>query len=472
MKRLICSVGLGLVLLTGSAAAGTPRIFAVVPSESAALPSAETPNASGTLSLPPAFESRPSRPVALSYPELQALWERAGAAYGIPWSLLAAINDIESNFGRNMGPSSAGAVGWMQFMPETWLRWGLDADGDGLADPWNPYDAIYAAARYLAAAGGETDLARAVFAYNHADWYVDQVLALARVYAQGGASATLSLDGVDGRLGEIEQSVGEAQAELSRARAVEVELERKAERLFARAAAVPILSDRLALEKKAYGLYARLDAARAAAERASARLDDAHGALASGRERTLLATFDPSAAALLGAPTSSGDAVFPVGGGPELVSASHTHHDYPAVDIAAPHGSPIYAHVASRVIAAWPTPSGRCGIGMTIEARDGRRWTYCHFGFLEPNVRAGASLAAGDGVGTVGSTGRSTGPHLHLQLSPASSYPQSEPWFESFAGVAFRWSDAAAPGTGAGPVFVVLPSEPPPEEGVLLFSAP
>ena len=82
--------------------------------------------------------------------------------------MLAAINKIESNFGRNMGPSSAGAVGWMQFMPSTWLRWGTDANGDGVADPWAPEDAVFSAARYLAAAGGRTDLYRGVFAYNHA----------------------------------------------------------------------------------------------------------------------------------------------------------------------------------------------------------------------------------------------------------------------------------------------------------------
>ena len=71
----------------------------------------------------------------------------------MPWNVLAAINKIESNFGRNMGPSSAGAIGWMQFMPSTWLRWGTDADGNGIADPWNPVDAVYSAARYLAASG-------------------------------------------------------------------------------------------------------------------------------------------------------------------------------------------------------------------------------------------------------------------------------------------------------------------------------
>ena len=110
--------------------------------------------------------------------------------------MLAAINKIESNFGRNMGPSSAGAVGWMQFMPDTWLRWGTDGDGDRIADPWDPEDGVYSAARYLAAAGGATDSARAVFAYNHATWYVDDVLQLANVFAQGGgdASADVRLD--------------------------------------------------------------------------------------------------------------------------------------------------------------------------------------------------------------------------------------------------------------------------------------
>ena len=82
--------------------------------------------------------------------------------------MLAAINKVESNFGRNMGPSSAGAIGWMQFMPSTWLRWGTDANGDGTADPWNPVDAIYSAARYLAASGAASDIRQAVFSYNHA----------------------------------------------------------------------------------------------------------------------------------------------------------------------------------------------------------------------------------------------------------------------------------------------------------------
>src|SRR5207237_2973190 len=101
------------------------------------LPSASTPNAPGSISVPVSFTSRPANPQQLPLSSLHVLWQQAGQAYGIPWNVLAAINKIESNFGQNMGPSSAGAVGWMQFMPSTWLRWGVDGDGDGVADPWN-----------------------------------------------------------------------------------------------------------------------------------------------------------------------------------------------------------------------------------------------------------------------------------------------------------------------------------------------
>ena len=100
--------------------------------------------------------------------------------------MLAAINKVESNFGRNMGPSSAGAIGWMQFMPSTWERWGVDADGDGIANPWSAEDAIAAAARYLAASAAQSDISRAVFSYNHAQWYVDEVLQLAQLVGGSG----------------------------------------------------------------------------------------------------------------------------------------------------------------------------------------------------------------------------------------------------------------------------------------------
>jgi hypothetical protein len=114
-------------------------------------------------------------------PFLLPIYQAAGMQYGIRWEVLAAINEIETDYGRNLNISSAGAVGWMQFMPATWKMYGVDANRDGVQDPFNPVDAIFAAARYLRAAGGDQDLRRAIFAYNHADWYVDSVLMRAQV---------------------------------------------------------------------------------------------------------------------------------------------------------------------------------------------------------------------------------------------------------------------------------------------------
>src|SRR5829696_5093006 len=114
-------------------------------------------------------------------PFLLPIYQAAGIQYGIRWEVLAAINEIETDYGRNLNVSSAGALGWMQFMPATWKQYGVDANRDGLEDPYNPVDAIFAAARYLRAAGAETDIRKAVFAYNHADWYVDSVLMRARL---------------------------------------------------------------------------------------------------------------------------------------------------------------------------------------------------------------------------------------------------------------------------------------------------
>ena len=131
-------------------------------------------------------------------PVLIPIYQRASDAYGLgpqgP-AILAGINAIETGFGQNLGPSYAGAEGWMQFMPETWAMYGVDANGDGVKDPNNPEDAIYAAARYLDAAGMPEDVWGAIFAYNHADWYVEEVLANAGCYANevGTDYATLTL---------------------------------------------------------------------------------------------------------------------------------------------------------------------------------------------------------------------------------------------------------------------------------------
>jgi murein DD-endopeptidase MepM/ murein hydrolase activator NlpD len=477
MRVLLLSAA-ALALLVGSAqAAGGPVLgFTVSPSTRASspvsVPSAGEPNAPGVISVPVSFTSPPALQQQLDLTALQELWQRAGSAYGIPWNVLAAINKIESNFGQNMGPSSAGAIGWMQFMPSTWLRWGVDADGNGLADPWTAADSIYAAARYLAASGGQSDIARAVFSYNHADWYVREVLDLAQVYGNGTIQQAAGLQQDQASLDDARAQVVAANRKLLDAQETADFLRAASQRLHARVDEAALLSDRLAAERRATLFDVRVEAARAAAEDARTRLESAQAALQSAQQNAQAPSFAQGVGTLMGAPAYDNNWVFPVGGGPGLVSAAHTHHDYPAVDIAAPEGSPVYAISKAVVLNAWHTIDPRCGIGMTIRTQDGQVWTYCHLSFLEPSVVDGVSLAAGTQIGLVGMTGHASGPHLHLQLQPPTSWPQRQPWFESFAGRAFRWQDAPTPLEPAGSpqsskVFAVVPES---SDGVVAFT--
>jgi Transglycosylase SLT domain len=114
-------------------------------------------------------------------PFLLPIYQAAGTAYGIPWQVLAAINEVETDYGRDLSVSSAGAEGWMQFLPSSWNQYAVDANGDGFEDPYNPADAIFTAARYLKAAGGEKDIKAAVFSYNHSQAYVDSVMLRAQL---------------------------------------------------------------------------------------------------------------------------------------------------------------------------------------------------------------------------------------------------------------------------------------------------
>jgi murein DD-endopeptidase MepM/ murein hydrolase activator NlpD len=433
------------------------------------LPSYEQPNRPGDVVMPVALSTPPATPAVLSYDQLRDLWQRAGAAYGVPWQILGAINKVESNFGQNMGPSSAGAVGWMQFMPSTWDRWGTDADGDGVADPWDPEDAVYSAARYLAAAGAHTDLSRAVFAYNHAQWYVDQILSLAADLGSGdaGFAAGLGSGAVDYRLAVLQEQLADARKDITRAQRLIPAGESNAERLERRAL---LLAQRAGDPSISAETFQKLESQISALERARKRtdeiidrrraeLDAAVAAVTSLEDQLAAAAVADPATAALGAPGSIAGYVFPVGGGPTVVSVGHHHHDYPAADIAAPEGSPLYALADSFVMDTYADGSGNCGIGLRIQLETGTDYTYCHLSYLEPAVHPGAALAAGQPVGLVGSTGHSTGPHLHLQTNPATSYPQEESWFKSFAGTAFSWQDAPTPHRRAKPrghVFTVV----------------
>jgi Transglycosylase SLT domain len=118
-------------------------------------------------------------------PFLIPIYMEAGRRYGVPWEVLAAINAVETDYGRDLSTSSAGAIGWMQFEPASWREYGVAADGHSVANPYDPRDAIFAAARLLAAAGAAKDLSGAVFSYNHATWYVNDVLSRAQTIADG-----------------------------------------------------------------------------------------------------------------------------------------------------------------------------------------------------------------------------------------------------------------------------------------------
>jgi soluble lytic murein transglycosylase-like protein len=132
---------------------------------------------------------------------LLPIYKAAAVQYGVPWQILAAVNEIETNYGIDLAVSSAGAVGWMQFMPATWLQYGVDALNAGYADPYNPVDAIFAAARYLRAAGAASDLHAAILAYNHSEEYVSSVLLRAKLISTYPRSVIATLTGlIDGRL--------------------------------------------------------------------------------------------------------------------------------------------------------------------------------------------------------------------------------------------------------------------------------
>jgi soluble lytic murein transglycosylase-like protein len=116
-------------------------------------------------------ELETSRPLAPR--TLLRIFRRAARRYGVNWHILAAINFVETRFGRIVGPSSAGALGPMQFLPSTWERYG---NGGDIRDP---RDAVPAAARLLREAGSAGNMRGALLAYNNSDAYADAVLTYA-----------------------------------------------------------------------------------------------------------------------------------------------------------------------------------------------------------------------------------------------------------------------------------------------------
>jgi murein DD-endopeptidase MepM/ murein hydrolase activator NlpD len=260
---------------------------------------------------------------------------------GLSWTVIAAITHLESGDGKNAVSSSAGAQGWNQFLPSTWDRqgldvvsvtpggkvpdgqgYGVDGDGDGLADIHNPYDSMPAAARYLCANGGGTPagLPNAVFQYNHAWWYVN-----------GGITDTGSLT-----IGVLPLAA--------------------------------MLADPVILGSSAGGWHVPLE----------------------GK----FVIYQPY--------TWAG-------------SSGHPGDDLEDVSGAVFFGRPILAAHDGIVIDHPPDPGG-CGIYVHLDNGSGITTDYCHMSALAPSIAPGANVSAGQVIGYAGSTGDSTGPHLHFQI--------------------------------------------------------
>ena len=197
-------------------------------------------------------------------------------------------------------------------MPDTWARWGVDANGDGLPDPWNAEDAIYSAARYLAATGGATDISSAVFSYNHAQWYVDEVLQLAQQYAGGSADFGPALEAAQADLDAAKQAVLDANQRVLDAQAKVTELQARADELLQEATSEPLFSDRLATQKLATLADVDVQAAQAEVAARQSELQTAEDALSAARDQASGASFAPGSGQVLGSPSYSGGYVFPV----------------------------------------------------------------------------------------------------------------------------------------------------------------
>lgn len=127
------------------------------------------------------FSNTTLRPGQVVPTEYIPYYKQAGDKYGIDWTVLAAIHDIETNFSTlKVMVSSVGAIGHMQFMPSTFAIYGVDGDGDGKRSAYSLIDSIYSAANYLYRSGYKNDVRKAIWNYNHADWYVNEVLETAQ----------------------------------------------------------------------------------------------------------------------------------------------------------------------------------------------------------------------------------------------------------------------------------------------------
>jgi cell wall-associated NlpC family hydrolase len=158
-------------------------------------------------------------------PDYMLLYQEAGLGFDVPWEVLAGIGKVECDHGRNSDPAcwkegaenAAGAGGPMQFLATTWQQYGLSASGAGIPDRWNAADAIVSAANFLKQNGAPDNIEQAVFAYNHSQVYVQEVLAWANLYAStynANPTASASAIGASARSSAARAAVAYALAQL------------------------------------------------------------------------------------------------------------------------------------------------------------------------------------------------------------------------------------------------------------------
>jgi membrane-bound lytic murein transglycosylase B len=170
------------VIASGAGSAQPPALPEAAAAPASTAPAGLVVPASGG---PPSAFARDDIP-----PAYLALYRAAAARFGLDWTILAAIGRVECDHGRDPAPActvegrlnSAGAGGPAQFLVSTWRRYGVSATGTGVPDMWNPADAIFSMANYLRACGAPTDYPQAIYGYNHAWWYVTDVLSWAQRY--------------------------------------------------------------------------------------------------------------------------------------------------------------------------------------------------------------------------------------------------------------------------------------------------
>ena len=184
------------ITAAGTAIAAFPLLIILLVTASPAAPAAQA-SAKGLAGAPTALAKADIPPDYL-------IWYMAAAQTcpGLPWSVLAGIGTVESDNGKSDAPgvhsgqNFAGAEGPMQFLPTTFAQYAVNADPGHPLGPYDPADAIYTAATMLCAKGARggspTGIEQAVFAYNHVQWYVTDVMSWAAKYSAQGGSGTVA----------------------------------------------------------------------------------------------------------------------------------------------------------------------------------------------------------------------------------------------------------------------------------------